>query len=231
MNYYQTPATVSELPESSRAAFVRRTYGHLAGAVAAFVVLEAALITSGAGKALASLMLGGRWSWLIVLGAFMLVSSLASNWAASATRKSTQYLGLSLYVTAEAIIFAPLIMMALRVDPNILTKATLITAGLFAGLSWIAYATRHDFSFLGGFLRMAGMIALGTILASILFGFSLGTIFCVLMVALVGGSIIYQTSNVLHHYHTDQHVSAALALFASFATLLWYVIQIVMDRD
>jgi ABC-2 type transport system permease protein len=41
-----------------------------------------------------------------------------------------------------------------------------------------------------------------------------------MMVALVGGTIVYQTSNVIHHYHPDQHVAASLALFASFATIM-----------
>ncbi len=231
MNYYESPATVADIPESGRAAFIRRTYGHLAGAVAAFVVLETLLIASGAGRALAGLMLGGRWTWLIVLGGFMLVSQVATTWASSSVKRSTQYAGLGLYVAAEAIIFAPLIMVALSIDPQLLGKAMLITVGLFVGLSWVAFATKKDFSFLSGFLRIAGMVALATIVASLIFGFSLGTLFCVLMVALVGGTIVYQTSNVIHHYHPDQHVAASLALFASFATLLWYVIQIVMDRD
>jgi FtsH-binding integral membrane protein len=30
----------------------------------------------------------------------------------------------------------------------------------------------------------------------------------------------------LHHYRTDQHVAAALALFASVALLFWYVLQL-----
>jgi hypothetical protein len=42
------------------------------------------------------------------------------------------------------------------------------------------------------------------------------------------GWILYDTSNVLHHYRTDQHVAASLALFASVALLFWYVLRIVM---
>ena len=39
---------------------------------------------------------------------------------------------------------------------------------------------------------------------------------------MAAGYILYDTSNVLHHYRTDQHVAASLALFASVA-LLFYV--------
>ena len=47
---------------------------------------------------------------------------------------------------------------------------------------------------------------------------------------LAAGSILYNTSNVLHHYRTDQHVAAALNLFASFALLLYYVLMILSSR-
>ena len=48
------------------------------------------------------------------------------------------------------------------------------------------------------------------------------------MVALVSAAILYQTSNIIHHYRTDQHVAAALALFASIATLFWYILRILI---
>jgi FtsH-binding integral membrane protein len=48
------------------------------------------------------------------------------------------------------------------------------------------------------------------------------------MVALMCGFILYNTSNVLHHYGTHQHVAAALELFASVALLFWYILRIVM---
>ena len=48
------------------------------------------------------------------------------------------------------------------------------------------------------------------------------------MVLLAAGFVLYDTSNVLHHYRTTQHVAAALALFASVALLFWYILQIVL---
>jgi uncharacterized protein len=49
---------------------------------------------------------------------------------------------------------------------------------------------------------------------------------------LASGYILYNTSNVLHHYRTDQHVGAALELFAALALLFWYVLRIFMSsRD
>lgn len=49
------------------------------------------------------------------------------------------------------------------------------------------------------------------------------------MVLFAAGSILYTTSNILHHYRADQHVAAALSLFAGVALLFWYVLQVVMS--
>lgn len=230
MSYYQSPSAVIDLPEVDRATFIRRTYAHLAGALLAFAALAALIVNSSFGINLARAMVGGRFSWLIVLGIYMGVSWLAHSWASSTTKRSTQYLGLGLFVVAEALIFCPLLLAAKwSVDSMILPKAGLITGGLFLGLTWIAFTTRKDFSFMGGFLRLALWIALGAIVASILFGFNLGLFFSFIMVALMAGCVLYDTSNVIHHYRTNQDVAASLSLFASFSTMLWYVIRILLS--
>ena len=71
-------------------------------------------------------------------------------------------------------------------------------------------------------------LAIGIIVASMFMGFSLGLVFTSAMIVLMSGWILYDTSNILHHYRTDQHVGAALALFASVAMMVWYMIQLVM---
>jgi FtsH-binding integral membrane protein len=74
--------------------------------------------------------------------------------------------------------------------------------------------------------------ALGLIVVSLFTGFSLGVWFCWLMVVAACGYILFHTSNVMHHYRTEQYVAASLALFASVALLFWYVIQIFLsNRD
>ena len=58
----------------------------------------------------------------------------------------------------------------------------------------MAFTTGHDFSFLGGLLKIGGFVALGVIVASILFGFSLGLFFVGLMILFAGGAVLYNTS-------------------------------------
>ncbi len=213
-----------------RSAFITKTYLHLAGAIGLFVALEAVLLNMPGVEDLVRLMIGGRFSWLIVLGAFMLVSYVAERWALTAVNPGTQYLGLGLYVVAEAVIFVPLLYLTRLVDPNIIPSAAVATLALFAVMTAVVFITRKDFSFLRSILMFGGFAAFGLILVAIVFGFYLGPIFTYAMIAFACGYILYDTSNVLHHYRIGQHVAAALALFAAVALLFWYIIQLFLSR-
>lgn len=218
--------------ESARATFIRQTYTHLAGAILAFVGLEAVLFSVLDKQAMMAIVsrMGGM-GWLLVLGAFMVVSWVARMWADSGKSRGIQYLGLSLYVVAEAIIFLPILYIATyRVGPQVPMVAGVLTGLVFVGLTAFVFMTRVDLNWMGKYLFLAGLIAMGAIVCSILIpGITLGGIvFPAIMVALASGYILYDTSNVLHHYRTDQHVAASLALFASVALLFWYILRIVM---
>ena len=234
MNEYATPfgnSAADALPEQ-RARFIRKTYSLLAVAILAFIALEFGIFYSGYADEIAYTMLGGSYSWLIVLGGFMGISMLANWWANSQSSSAMQYLGLALYVVAEAIIFVPLIFLAaVYSDATVIPKAGIVTLGLFLGITATVFLTRTDFSFLGPILAIGGFAAMGFILASILFGFSLGSLFAFVMVAFAGTAILYNTSNVLHQYNTNQHVAASLTLFASIALLFWYILSIFSSRD
>ena len=217
---------------SARAAFIRRTYGHLAGAIAAFVVLEYALLQTTLPRTMVEFLMRMPYGWLLFLGAFILVGWMASSLAANAESRQTQYLGLGLYVVAEGILFAPLLFIAVHFSsPEVLPMAAMVTGLLFAGLTAVVFVTRNDFSFLRGILMIGGFVALGLILAGTFFGFRLGLAFSGGMILLASGAILYDTSKVLHHYSTDQHVAAALELFASVALLFWYVLRLFMQLN
>ena len=100
-----------------------------------------------------------------------------------------------------------------------------------AGLTAVALITRKDFSFLRGILVWGGILALVGIVAAVLFGFELGTWFSVAMIGFAGAAVLYDTSNILHHYPEDRYVAAALQLFASIALMFWYVLRLFMSRD
>lgn len=220
---------VAELPATERVTFIRKTYAHLAGAVAAFIAIEAAILSTPLGAQISQTLLGTKYGWLVVLGMFMAVGWVAEKWAQSATSVTTQYAGLGLYVVAQAIVFVPLLYIAqMTFGASIIAEAGVYTAFVFAGLTGTVFFTKKDFSFLRGILMIGGFAAMGVIVASILFGFSLGTLFAAAMILLAGGYILFHTSNVLHHYPVGSHVAASLALFSSVAILFWYILRLLM---
>lgn len=219
---------VAQAAENVRVEFIRKTYLHLAFAILGFAGLEFVWLNTPIAVILTRFMVGTNYGYLIVLGAFMLVSWIADSWARSSTSRNTQYAGLVLYVFAESIIFVPLLFLANWRAPQTIPSAAIITGLLFAGLTFTAFSTKKDFSFLGGMLRIGGFIALGFIGASILFGFQLGVLFSTAMIVFAAGSILYKTSAIIHHYHPEQYVAAALSLFASVALLFWYVLRILL---
>jgi len=213
-----------------RSSFLTKTYLHLAGAIGAFAALEALWLSLPGTANLVQMMMGGRWSWVIVLGLFMFVSYVAESWAQSSTNPTRQYMGLGLYVVAESVIFIPLLYIANMVNPSIIPSAALSTLGLFGAMTAVVFITRKDFSFLRSILMFGGLAAMGFIVVAIIFQFQTGAIFTYAMIALACGYILYHTSNVMHHYRIGQHVAAALALFASVALLFWYIIQLYLSR-
>jgi len=217
---------------SARADFIRRTYAHLAGAILAFIGLEALLVNVVSEKQIIGMFAFSPFAWLFVLGAFMVASWLAQAWARSETSVGMQYLGLGLYVVAEAVIMLPLLFFAVHyLGPKgqyLIAQAGILTLMVFGGLTISVFVTRKDFSPLAPILSVGSMIALGVIIAGVCFGFTLGLFFCFAVVALLCGFILFQTSQIMLHHRTDQHVAAALMLFSSIATLFWYVLRIMI---
>jgi len=224
---------VSSLATEERVAFYKKTYAHVAGGVLVFIFFEWLLLQSDAIIEFALSMTQG-WRWLIMLGGFMFITNYAEGMALKTQDKNKQYLAYGLYILAEAFIFVPLIYIAafyMDSGTEILNQAAIVTLALFTGLTAVVFVTKKDFSFLKTGLTIGFFIALGLIIAGSLFGFNLGLWFSAAMCLLAGGSILYQTSNLIHKYSEDQYIPASLGLFASLMLLFWYVLQIFMSRD
>jgi hypothetical protein len=195
------------------------------------VVFEFALLQTSLGHQMLEYVMFHQYGWLLFLAGFFGVSWLANYWAQSSTSPGLQYAGLGLYVVAEAVLFCPMLLLASSETIGgqaILPTAGLLTLMLFGGMTFTVWVTGVDFSFLRTALVVCGLGAFGLAIASAIFGFSLGIVFTVAMIVLACGYILYDTSNVMHHYRIGQHVAASLALFASVALLFWYVVQLLM---
>jgi len=233
--YAPTDLFAAAAAADERAGFIIKTYLYLFGAIAALIAIETVLFTRLGDSVMpvAQAMMGTPISWLIVLGAFMAVSWIANKWAMNSTSSAMQHAGLALYVVFMSIILIPLLCMAQLAtgDSRLIVSAGTTTAGLFAMLTLTVFITRKDFSFMRSFLMFGGLAAMGLIVTAIIFGITLGPIFMYAMIAFMCCYILYDTSNVLHHYRIGQHVAASLALFASVVTLFWYILQLFLSRE
>jgi FtsH-binding integral membrane protein len=215
--------------EDERVGFIRRTYLHLAGAIALFAALEGMIFTLVPPETLDGLMqsmVAFRFSWLIMMGGFVGANWLANSWATSSTSRGLQYAGLLVCVVAWTIMFVPLLYIANLYAPGAIGSAGLLTLIIFGGLTAIVMVTRTDLTSWGKYLWYGALASFALVVAAVVFNFSLGVWFSGAMIALAGAYILYDTSNVLHRYRTDQHVAAALALFASVALMFWYILQL-----
>lgn len=226
-----TNQLVAMSSEEEKASFYRKTYLHVALAILAFILVESALLMF-VPESLIIKMLSGSFVWLFILGGFWLASILANKWTMSKSR-ATQYAGLAFYVLLEAIIFLPMIFIAMAMAEagiEMLLQAGLITLMLFVGLTGVALTSKRDFSFLRSIIIIGGFVSIGLILAGMLFGFNLGLWFSVGMVFLAGASILYETNQLKNVYTPNQYVGASLQLFSSIMLLFWYILRILMSR-
>ncbi|AUC83201.1 Bax inhibitor-1 family protein [Lacinutrix sp. Bg11-31] len=229
----QQRMALSALAQEERVAFYKKTYAHVAVGVLVFIFFEYLLLQSETIVNFAMSMTEG-FKWLIMLGGFMFITNYAERMALKTPDKNKQYLAFGLYILAEAFIFIPMIYIAafyMEAGGEILQQAGIVTLALFSGLTAVVFVTKKDFSFLKTGLTIGFFIALGLIVAGTLFGFNMGLWFSVGMCLLAGGSILYQTSNLVNKYTVDDYIPAALGLFASLMLLFWYILRIFMSRD
>ncbi|MEX2315750.1 MAG: Bax inhibitor-1 family protein [Pirellulales bacterium] len=229
--------TAADAPVDVRRTFIRKTYTHLAAAVYAFVALEWLLFSVGFDQWLLPRLFAFQYSWLLVMLGFVGISWIADSWARSSTSVGMQYAGLLLYVAGFSVICVPLLAIAQLYSLNVAGLGTIgvipaagwSTLGIFGVLTAFAFLTKQDFSFLRGILFVSVIVATALVAFSVFTGFYLGVWFSAAMVLVACGYILYDTSNVIHHYRSDQHVAASLALFASVGLLFWYIVRLLMS--
>ncbi|MEM7275687.1 MAG: Bax inhibitor-1 family protein [Actinomycetota bacterium] len=220
--------------EATRSQFLVRVYQHLALAIVAFVAFEVLLFVTGIAETMYDFVVStGGIAWLLILGGFTIVNAIASRSAHQLGNTQAQYGALFAMAAAQSLIFAPMLyyVFSPAVDGGTsVAAAAVVTLAGFAVLTVIAMTTRRDLSFLRPIVMWGFMIALGLIVAAVVFGFGLGLIFSIAMVGLAGASILYQTQQIVRQYPAWAYVGAAVSLFGSLMTMFWYVIQIFIRR-
>lgn len=215
----------------SRMAFVRRTYAHLLGELAAVGLVTYLALRTPALSDLAWTLMASRW-YVYVL-CFFGVSLVTRAMLAGQRSIGIQYTAAAIWVFFLGLLVTPLAMVAQRVTGSyaILGQGAILTGCVFTGITAYVFFTKKDFSFLGGALWMISWIAFGLgIILSIFGGFGDKTalLYSCGMVLLLGGWVLYDTSKVLHHRHVNEHVAASVDLLVDFVYMFIYIVSILL---
>lgn len=154
------------------------------------------------------LTLGGYYGFL-----FLTVRLRNSAWGILSVFALTGFMGLTL---------GPMINAYLKFYSNGGELVMLSMGGtgiIFLGLSGYALTTRKDFSFMTGFILAGVLVAFIAGISAILFNLpalSLGV--SMMFMLLMAGTILYQTSDMVHGYETN-YIMATISLYVSIFNL------------
>ncbi|HTL37534.1 MAG TPA: Bax inhibitor-1 family protein [Kofleriaceae bacterium] len=240
------PGAVATLGVSDRIDFLRKTYAHLGGALIALAVLTGVIIKYATNFSM-EVATVSPWVVLIV---FVLGNIGAQRLAMSQSSRGMQYLGLGLAIAIWAFFLQGMIWFVIAkfggayVDRagdlhyvmtgtamNVILQSVVITLAIFIGLTATVFITRKDFTFLRGILSTALWAMIGVGIASWIFGFTFGALLSGIVVMIMAGYILYQTSLVMNSFPPRMYVAAALMLFGTVATLFIHVLNIMASRD
>lgn len=235
---YSSPLSMTPVihaDEATRSRFLVRVYQHLGLAILAFMGFEAVLFVSGVAEGIYNFLArSGGMAWLLILGGFMIISTIATRSAHQLNNASVQYGSLFAIAGAYSLLFAPMLYYVFNAPgtggSTSVVSAAIVTAVGFAALTAVAMTTRRDLSFLRPIVMWGFIVALGLIVVAVLFGFTLGPLFSLAMIGLAGGSILYQTQQIVRRYPEWAYVGAAVGLFAAVMTMFWYVLQLFSRR-
>ena len=214
-----TPA--ASVSTTDRLTFIKKVYSLLAMSMGTAAV--GAYLGSGP---LLLLVAPNMMLFFILQFALIIFASFASR------RPGLNMVALFSFTTVSGLTLGPLLY---QVGLPIAAEAFALTAITFAGLSLYVVYSKKDFSFMSGFL-MTGLIVV--IVGGLLnmFFIQSGMMHFVMSgasVLLFSGFILYDTSNILRYYGTDEYVSATLALYLDILNLFIALLSIlgIMSDD
>jgi modulator of FtsH protease len=118
------------------------------------------------------------------------------------------------FTTLTGVIISPVLYYFSLINPASIVQAGLLTVGIFGGLTAYVFISRRDFSFLRGMV-VTGLIVV--ILAGLLNIFvassALGFAVAAATLLLFSGFVLYDTSNIIRRYPTNEYVAGALSLY------------------
>ncbi|MFT5397987.1 MAG: modulator of FtsH protease [Planctomycetota bacterium] len=120
----------------------------------------------------------------------------------------------------------PMLSYYLSVNPSIVTTAMGGTGAIFLSLSGYALVTRKDFSFLGGFIFVGMLVAIGAMIANLFLGIpALALAVSAAVIMIMSGLILFQTSQMISGGETN-YISATAGLFLAILNIFTSLLHI-----
>ena len=197
--------TAAEASLSERLGFIRKVYALF------FAAILFAIVGVGIGFAFPPLMVAVARNPLITF--FVMIGSVIGAQAVRHVR-GVNLLALFGFTTLTGAIISPLLFIIGKTNPASILQAGVLTVGIFGGLTAYVFISKRDFSFLRGLLTVGliTIILVGVVnifIGSLAFGFAVAAA----SLLLFAGFILYDTSNIIRHYPTNEYVAGALSLY------------------
>ena len=217
------PLTAAEVGLEERVAFIRKVY---------------ALFFAGILFAVVGVWLGFAFPPLMIAAAqhpwIMLIVMLGAVMGTQAVRHTpgVNLVALFGFTTLTGVIISPLLYIISRSNPNSIFQAGVLTVGIFGGLTAYVFISKRDFSFLRGMVTVGLIVVILGGLLNILFVGSLGLGFALACATLLlfAGFVLYDTSNIIRRYPTNEYVSGALALYLDALNIFLALLRILNRR-
>jgi modulator of FtsH protease len=164
---------------------------------------------------------------------FVMLGAVVATQAVRHVR-GVNLLALFAFTTLTGAIISPLIALLARINPASITQAGLMTVGIFGGLTAYVFISKRDFSFMRGML-MTGLIVvvlaavLNIFFASSAFSFGISAV----ALLLFSGFVLYDTSNIIRRYPTNEYIAGALSLYLDAFNIFLALLNLLNagDRD
>lgn len=215
---------VAEATLDIRMAFIRKVYAILTVQLLATAAVSFVSMTS---KTYKNWIQTNQWMmWVSLIGTFVFLG--LTFWK----RKSypTNLLFLAGFTAMEAYCISVIVSFT---DSKIVLEAVIFTFGIFVALSLFACQTKYDFTSWAPYL-------FGAIWVLILFGFmamffpynskvELG--YGIVAALIFSGYILVDTQMIMRHYHVEEEIAAAIALYLDIINLFLAILRILNSQN
>ena len=210
--------TAAQASVSERMGFIRKVYA-LFFAASLFAI--GGVVLGFAFPPLMMAVASSPWITLLVL--------IGGVMGAQAVRHvpGVNLLALFGFTTLTGVVISPLMAYVAATNPGSILQAGVLTVGIFGGLTAYVFISKRDFSFLRGMVTVGLIVVflaalLNMFMVSSAFGFGIA----VAALLLFSGFVLYDTSNIIRRYPTNEYVAGALSLYLDAFNIFLALIRI-----